>query len=118
MRKSIKAAISWAAQLLLCLLIFGLLGCSSLKNGNNEVTKEVTPLLQVAIKESDFSLFNERMQQLGLIAIDFQPARMNEQNGEIDCYWMTFRFLDRRSFLAGSSAIISIGLAYQISYEY
>jgi hypothetical protein len=107
-----------ATLLLLCLLVFGLLGCGSMKNGNNEVLKDVAPLFQVAVRESDFLLFNERIQQLGLIAVDFQPARVNGQNGEVDAYWITFKFLNRNSFLAGSSAIMSTGVAHQISYQY
>lgn len=119
MKKTIYAARFRALQLLLCLFVFGFIGCSSLKKGNDEVSKDIVSLFfQVAVKESDFIVFNQRIQQVGLIAVDFQPARLSGQNDECDAYWITFRFLNRGSFLAGSSAIMSTGVAHQISYQY
>lgn len=103
---------------LLCFFVLIAFGCSSLKNVNNSVYTHPNFILQIVVKESDFSRFNEQIQQLGLVAEDFQPARINSQNGEIEGYWITFRFLNRRSYLTGSSAIMSTGVAHQISYQY
>ena len=75
-------------------------------------------LLQVAVKESDFEVFNQSIQDLGLLAVDFRVARANSlADSEVE-YYITFRFAGQGSFLSGSSALMSTGVVRRIYYPY
>ena len=103
---------------LLCLFMMLFFSCSSLKNTGDNALIVPQRILQVAVKESDFEIFNQSIHELGLMALDFRIATTNmSDNGDRE-YHITFRFASQDSFASGCSALISTGVVRRMSYPY
>ena len=108
----------WAVKLLLCLFILSFFGCSGLKNMDTKALATPQRILQIVVKESDFEIFNQSIQELALVALDFRMAQKNiSDNGDQE-YYITFLFASQGSFVSGSSALMSTGLVRRIYYSY
>lgn len=108
----------WIVKPLLCLFVFCLLSCSGLKNmrANNLIIPQ--RVLQVAVQESDFEMFNQSIQELGLVAVDFRVVRTNMMVDREPEFYLTFLFADPSSFVSGCSVVMSTGIARRISYKF
>ena len=103
---------------LLCLFVLVFSSCSSSKNRNNAIEVNTNRLLQIAVRESDFEILNQSIQELGLLAVDFRVARANSLADNEAEYYITFRFAGQGSFVSGSSALMSTGIVRRIYYPY
>lgn len=104
--------------LLLCLFVLSFSSCSGLKNVDMNTSATPQRILQIAVKESNFEIFNQSIQDLGLLAVDFRVARISSlADGETE-YYMTFRFAGQGSFVSGCSMVMSTGVAHRINYQY
>lgn len=106
-----------ATKLLLCLLVLVFLSCSSLKNTAGNASGIPQRVLQVAVNERDFEEFNQKIQALGIVAVDFVPVR-TDMLGDDKEYYVMFRFNGQRSFASSCSAVMSTGVVRRINYPY
>lgn len=106
------------AKLLLCLLVLLFLSCNSLKSTAGSTSGMPQRMLQVAVKESDFEIFNKGIQDMSLLAVDFRVAKISSlADGQIE-YYITFRFAGQGNFVSGCSALMSTGVVRRINYPY
>ncbi len=105
----------WADKLLLCLLVFHCLGCSSLRRLDHRTLKSSHPTLQIAISESDFPLFIQRIQELNLVPMDLKQGMQIPQNSQTEEFWVTFRFATKNALLMARSEILSTGMVRRMN---
>lgn len=115
MKKIIQICCLWTDKLLLCLFVFYCSGCSSFRRLDREALAASQPILRVAVSESDFPLFMQRIQELKLVPMDLQQRMQTSQNKEFEEFWVTFRFLTKNAFLVARSEIISTGMVKKIN---
>lgn len=116
MKKVIQNCCLWTVKLLLCLFIFGFAGCSILKMEKGYGVQHKESVLQLAVNENDFSAFNQRIQELGLVAVDFRPLVTNIIGGENNEFWVTFRFASENALIRSYVSLMSNGSVRRISY--
>ncbi len=113
--KSIENCFFRAAELLLCLVMCCLLSCSSLKKlDESGERRALGQVLQVAICESDLSVFLQKVQLRNLTVFDVRPGIASQENSEATEIWITFRFVSNAGLSTGSSEVMSTGLVKRI----
>lgn len=107
-----------AVQLLLCLFVCVFLGCSSLKNVGDGDLQTKGNILQLSVNENDCVGFNQRTQELGLVAVDFRAAITNVSDSDNNEFWVTFRFTNEEALNRAYVTLMSNGFVRRISYSY
>lgn len=118
MKVRIKNNYLRVVQLLLCLFVFGFVGCSSLKDIEGAKVQSGESILQFSVSENDFVAFNQRTQELGLVAVDFRTAITNVSDSDNNEFWVTFRFVNEAVMIRSYVSLISSGHLKRISYSY
>lgn len=103
-----------AAQLLLCLFVFGFMGCSSLKDKKRNCFESSKSLLHVVINEDDIPIFSQRMKELNINSTHVSYVVKNVEYNEGKDFCFSFQFLSPTDFLALRSEILATGLVKKI----
>lgn len=105
-------------QLLLCLFVLAFVGCSGLREVEGKGLQNGENILQLSVNENDFVGFNQTIQELGLVAVDFRPAVTNVKDSDHNQFWITFRFGNEAASMRNYVSLMSNGDVRRISYPY